>query len=93
MFGDRLLVDPEPVEERTKGGLVIPDIVKTRSHRGRVVAVGPGCERIRIGDRALCSFWAAAHIRLDGREYHLYLEKDVFGVLDSEEPIAHGDCR
>lgn len=87
-LGDRVLVLPDKWQETTKGGIVLPDTVKTRSQRGTVVAIGPDVKGIAVGERVLCTFWSAVHLDINDEEHFLYGEKDILGVLTGEAPGA-----
>jgi chaperonin GroES len=88
---DRLLVTRIEEEEKTKGGIIIPDTAKEKPQEGRVVAVGPGKITddgklmpisIREGDRILFSKYAGTEIKLDGEEHLIVREDDVLAVLE-----------
>jgi chaperonin GroES len=88
---DRLLVKRIEEEEKTKGGIIIPDTAKEKPQEGRVVAVGPGkmndeCKLIPLsvgkGDRILFSKYAGTEIKLEGEEHLIVREDDVLAVLE-----------
>lgn len=90
-LGDRVVVEPEDeLEQRTPSGLVIPDTAKEKPQIGKVVAVGPGAldddgnrlpMDVREGDRVLYSKFAGTEVKLDGTEYLVVKEDDIFAVL------------
>ena len=92
---DRVVVRRLEAEEKTKGGIIIPDTVKEKPQEGEVVAVGP-CGRdengklvpigVKAGDRVLFGKWSGTEVKLDGEELLIMKESDIMGVLD--EPVA-----
>jgi len=90
-LGDRVVVKPLPMEERTKGGIVLPDTAKEKPQKGEVVAVGSGKllengQRVPIdlkpGDKVLYSKYAGNEVKIDDVEYLILRESDVLGVLE-----------
>ena len=88
---DRLLVKRIEEEEKTKGGIIIPDTAKEKPQEGRVMAVGPGTIAddgklvplsLAKGDRILFSKYAGTEIELDGEEHLIVREDDVLAVLE-----------
>jgi chaperonin GroES len=88
---DRVLVERVGEEEKSKGGILIPDTAKEKPIQGRVLAVGPGKldEKgkarpldVRKGDRVLFGKYAGTEIRLDGNERLILREEDILAVLD-----------
>ena len=91
---DRVLVKRVKEEEKTKGGIIIPDTAKEKPQEGEVVAVGPGGrdedgERIemdvKVGDRILFGKWSGTEVTLDGEELLIMKESDIMGVIESKE--------
>jgi chaperonin GroES len=88
---DRVIVKRIEEEERTKGGIIIPDSAKEKPQEGRVVAVGPGRHEdgkvikldVKAGDRILFSKYAGTEVKLDGDEHVIMREDDILGVIDS----------
>ena len=89
-LNDRILVLREEKEEKTRGGIVIPDTAKEKPQEGKVVAVGPGKvnekgERIPLdvkeNDRVLFGKYAGNEIKVEGIEYSIMREDDILGVL------------
>jgi len=89
-LGDRVLVKRVKEEEKTKGGIIIPDTAKEKPQEGEVIAVGPGArdedgERIKmdleVGDRILFGKWSGTEVTVDGEELLIMKESDVMGVL------------
>lgn len=89
-LGDRILVKRIDSEERTKGGIIIPDSAKEKPMEGEVVAVGPGrtldngqvkAMTVKVSDRVLFAKYAETEIKLDGASFLLLREDDVLGIL------------
>ena len=89
-LGDRVLVRRVEEEEKTKGGIIIPDTAKEKPPEGEVVAVGPGGrdekgERIppevKRGDRILFGKWSGSEVKLDGEDLLIMKESDILGVI------------
>ena len=92
---DRIVVRRIAAEEKTAGGIIIPDTVKEKPSQGEVIAVGPGGRDeagklipidIRVGDRALFGKWSGTEVVIDGEDLLIMKESDVFGVV--EEGVA-----
>ena len=89
-LGDRVVVKPQPAEEKTASGLFIPDTAKEKPQRGTVVAVGPGRVEngtkiemtVKEGDTVLYGKYAGTEIVLDGEEYLIMRESDILGILE-----------
>lgn len=85
-INDRVLVKPAPAEEKTKGGIIIPDTAKEKPQRGEVVAVGPGKDgnemTVREGDVVLYGKYAGQEIKIEDVTYLIMREDDVLLVLD-----------
>ena len=89
-LGDRVLIRRVEEEEKTKGGIIIPDTAKEKPPEGEVVAVGPGGrdekgERIppdvKRGDRILFGKWSGSEVKLDGEDLLIMKESDILGVI------------
>lgn len=84
-LADRVLVKPAPAEEKTSSGLYIPDSAKEKPQRGEVVAVGTGKKdeplTLKVGDVVLYGKYAGTEITIDGVEFLMMKEGDVFGIL------------
>jgi chaperonin GroES len=87
---DRVVVKRVTAEEKTKGGIIIPDTVKEKPQEGEVIGVGPGGRDesgklipmdIKTGDRVLFGKWSGTEIKLDGEELLIMKESDVMGVV------------
>jgi chaperonin GroES len=88
---DRILVRRIEAEEKTSGGIIIPDTAKEKPQEGEVLAVGPGARDdsgklveldIKAGDRILFGKWSGTEIKLDGEDLVIMKESDVLGVLE-----------
>ncbi len=91
---DRVVVRRIEAEEKTAGGIIIPDTAKEKPMEGEVVAVGPGSRDekgalvpldVKAGDRILFGKWSGTEIKLDGVEYLIMKESDLMGVLVKPE--------
>jgi chaperonin GroES len=91
-LGDRVVVRPQPAEEKTESGLYIPDTAKEKPQKGTVVAIGPGRVEngtridmtVNEGDEVLYGKYAGTEVTLDGDEVLIMRETDIFGVVGSE---------
>ena len=91
---DRVVVKRVEQEEKTAGGIIIPDTAKEKPMEGEVLSVGPGARSedgkihpldVKVGDRILFGKWSGTEVKLDGIEYLIMKESDIMGVLGSEE--------
>ena len=82
---DRVVVAPVPSEERTAGGIIIPDTAKEKPQRGRVVAAGPGKKdeptTVREGDQVLFGKYSGQEITVEGEDYLVMRESDILAVI------------
>ena len=92
---DRILVRRTDEDEKTAGGIIIPDTAKEKPQQGEVVAVGPGARSeagellpldVKVGDRVLFGKYAGSEVTIDGKEYSIMKESDILGVLESAAP-------
>jgi chaperonin GroES len=88
---DRVLIRRVEAEEKTLGGIIIPDTAKEKPMEGEVVAVGPGARGedgklqpldVKAGDRVLFGKWSGTEVKLDGEDLIIMKESDIMGVLD-----------
>jgi chaperonin GroES len=88
---DRVVVRRLDAEEKSKGGIIIPDTAKEKPQEGEVVAVGPGARDengkvtaldVRAGDRILFGKWSGTEVRIDGEELLIMKESDIMGVIE-----------
>jgi chaperonin GroES len=91
---DRVLVKRVKEEEKSKGGIIIPDTAQEKPQEGEVVAVGPGArdedgERIEmdvnVGDRILFGKWSGTEVKIDGEELLIMKESDIMGVIEEKK--------
>jgi chaperonin GroES len=91
---DRVVVRRVEQDDKTAGGIIIPDTAKEKPMEGEVIAVGPGARSedgqihpldVKAGDRILFGKWSGTEVKLDGEEYIIMKESDVMGIL---EPTA-----
>lgn len=84
-LADRVLVEPAPAEEKTVGGIIIPDTAKEKPQRGKVVAAGSGKKdepmTVKAGDTVLYGKYAGTEITVDGKEYLIMRESDIFAII------------
>mgnify|MGYP003383065182 FL=1 len=84
-IGDRVVIKPAPAEEKTKGGIIIPDTAKEKPQRGEVVAVGPGKDgnlmTVQVGDIVLYGKYAGQEINYNGEDFMIMREDDVLVIL------------
>lgn len=88
---DRLLVRRMPEEEKTSGGIIIPDTAKEKPQRGQIVATGKGRVtedgktlplEVKVGDKVLFGKYSGTELKLDGTEYLMMREEDILGVIN-----------
>jgi chaperonin GroES len=88
---DRVVVRRIEAEEKTAGGIIIPDTAKEKPQEGEVVAVGPGARDesgkvaaldVKAGDRVLFGKWSGTEVRIDGQDLLIMKESDIMGVLE-----------
>ena len=84
-LGDRVVIKPAPAEEKTSGGLIIPDTAKEKPQRGTVVAVGPGQNdqklTVKEGDTVLYGKYAGTEISHNGEDYLILNESDIYAIV------------
>lgn len=87
-IADRVIVKPAPADEKTKGGIIIPDTAKEKPQRGEVVAVGPGksgkdsyAMTVQVGDIVLYGKYAGQEINYEGNDYLIMREDEILVVL------------
>ena len=90
-LGDRVLVKRVEEEEKTKGGIIIPDTAKEKPQEGEIIAVGPGARDdngkiqpldVKTGDKILFGKWSGTEIKIDGQDLLIMKESDVLGVVE-----------
>ncbi len=84
-LADRVLVEAAPAEEKTSSGLFIPDTAKEKPQRGVVMAIGTGKKdepiTVKVGDQVLYGKYAGTEITVEGKEYLIMRESDIFAVV------------
>ncbi len=93
---DRIVVKRITAEEKTAGGIIIPDTAKEKPMEGEVIAVGPGARNetgalveldVKAGDRVLFGKWSGTEVKLDGEELLIMKESDIMGIIEGQ-PLA-----
>jgi chaperonin GroES len=91
---DRVVVRRIEADQKTAGGIIIPDTAKEKPQQGEVIAVGPGARNekgevvaldVKVGDRVLFGKWSGTEVRIDGEDLLIMKESDIMGVLDASE--------
>ena len=94
---DRVLVRRVESEEKTKGGLIIPDTAKEKPSEGEVIAVGEGARKdsgelipmsVKAGDRILFGKWSGTEVRIEGEDLLIMKESDILGIITTGEAKA-----
>ncbi len=94
---DRVLVRRIEADEKTKGGIIIPDTAKEKPQQGEVVAAGPGARAedgslqpldVKVGDRVLFGKWSGTEVKIDGEDLLIMKESDILGVIDGGAATA-----
>jgi chaperonin GroES len=89
---DRVLVRRVEADDKTKGGIIIPDTAKEKPQEGEVVAVGPGARNdkgdivaldVKAGDRILFGKWSGTEVKVDGQDLLIMKESDVLGIVEA----------
>ena len=93
---DRVVVRRIEAEEKTSGGIIIPDTAKEKPQEGEVVAVGPGTRAedgtiaaldVQAGDRILFGKWSGTEVKIEGEELLIMKESDILGVIEQAEAL------
>jgi chaperonin GroES len=88
---DRVVVRRVESEEKTAGGIIIPDTAKEKPMEGEVIAVGPGARNekgeivaldVRVGDRILFGKWSGSEVKIDGEDLLIMKESDIMGIIE-----------
>ncbi|MGA2494525.1 MAG: co-chaperone GroES [Roseiarcus sp.] len=88
---DRVVIRRIEGEDKTKGGILIPDTVKEKPQEGEVIAVGPGARdesgklialEVKAGDRVLFGKWSGSEVKIDGEDLLIMKESDILGVIE-----------
>ena len=96
-LGDRVVVRRITADEKSAGGIIIPDTAKEKPQEGEIVSVGPGARNergelvaldVKAGDRVLFGKWSGAEIKIDGEDLVIMKEADVLGIVDAPAAAA-----
>ena len=89
-LADRVIVKPMEAEEKTKGGIILPDTAKEKPIEGTIVAVGPGRSsddgklikpEVKVGDKVLYGKYSGTEVTVEGTEYLIMRESDIFAII------------
>lgn len=84
-LADRVLIEPAPAEEKTAGGIIIPDTAKEKPLEGKVVAVGPGKKEepmtVKAGDSVLYGQYSGTEVKVEENTYLIMRESDIYGIV------------
>jgi chaperonin GroES len=84
-LADRVLVEPAAAEQKTAGGIIIPDTAKEKPQKGTIVAVGPGKKdepmTVKVGDTVLYGKYSGTEISIDGNNYLMMKESDIYAII------------
>ncbi len=84
-LADRVLVEPSAAEEKTSSGIIIPDTAKEKPQKGKIVAVGNGTKdekiTVKVGETVLYGKYSGTEIHIDGTDYLIMKESDIFGIV------------
>ena len=82
---DRVIVKPAAAEEKTAGGIIIPDTAKEKPQKGKVIAIGEGVKdkpvTVKVGEHILYGKYAGTEITIDGKDYLIMRNSDIFGTI------------
>ena len=93
---DRVVVKRVDAEEKTKGGIIIPDTAKEKPQEGEVIAAGPGARDesgklipldLKAGDRILFGKWSGTEVKIDGEELLIMKESDILGIIEGKASV------
>ena len=94
---DRIVVKRITAEEKTRGGIIIPDTAQEKPMEGEVIAAGPGARNeqgaivaldVKAGDRVLFGKWSGTEVKLDGEELLIMKESDIMGIIEGQPTVA-----
>jgi chaperonin GroES len=89
-LADRVMIKPSPAEEKSKGGIILPDTAKEKPVVGEIVAVGPGkvgddgkkiAMEVKVGDKVLYGKYSGTEVTVEGEEYLIMREADIFAIV------------
>lgn len=85
-LGDRVIVEAAAAEEKTSGGIIIPDTAKEKPQKGKVVAVGNGKKdeplTVKVGDEVIYGKYSGTEVSLDGKDFLIMKESDIYAILN-----------
>ncbi len=90
-LSDRVIVKNLAADEKSAGGIILPDTAKERPQRGEIIAVGPGKVlddgklvpmEVKVGDKVLFSKYAGSEVKVDGEEYNIMRQDDILGIIE-----------
>ncbi|HOM27112.1 MAG TPA: co-chaperone GroES [bacterium] len=93
-LGDRVVVEPLEAEEKTKGGIILPDTAKEKPQEGKVVAVGKGKLNdkgeltpleVKVGDKVLYGKYSGTEVTVDNKQYIILREEDILAIVEEKE--------
>jgi chaperonin GroES len=93
---DRVVVRRITPQEKTAGGIIIPDTVKEKPMEGEIIAAGPGARNeqgavvaldVKAGDRVLFGKWSGTEVKIDGEDLLIMKESDLLGIIEGAEPV------
>jgi chaperonin GroES len=93
---DRVVVRRVEEDDRTKGGIIIPDTAKEKPQQGEIIAAGPGARDeagkivpldVKAGDRVLFGKWSGTEVKIDGQDLLIMKESDILGVLEGQAKV------
>ena len=84
-LADRVIIEPAPAEEKTAGGIIIPDTAKEKPKKGKIIAAGNGKKdeplTVKAGDTVLYGQYSGTEIKIDGGDYLIMRESDIFAIV------------
>jgi len=89
-LADRVVIKPSPADEKSRGGIILPDIAKEKPVVGEVVAIGPGKvtddgntvkPEVKVGDKVLYGKYSGTEVTIEGEEYLIMREADIFAIV------------
>jgi chaperonin GroES len=93
-LGDRVVIRRVKEDQKTAGGIIIPDTVQEKPQEGEVISVGPGAlddngkrvvPEVKAGDRVLFGKWSGSEVKLDGEEFLIMKESDIMGIIEGKK--------
>jgi chaperonin GroES len=88
---DRVVIEPLKAEQKTAGGVILPDTAQEKPQEGKVIAVGPGARGeggklvkpdVKTGDRVLYGKWSGTEVKIDGKDVLIMKESDIMGIIE-----------